>query len=152
MAVDVGSTTVAAHLCDLESGELVAAAGIMNPQIRFGEDLMSRVSYAMMNPGGAVLMTDAIRGALSELASKLAREAGIEPADILELSLVGNPIMHHLVLGIDPVELGGAPFALAVDQSLTIPRIVSSGSPCIPMRASTSCPASPATSARTPPA
>jgi uncharacterized 2Fe-2S/4Fe-4S cluster protein (DUF4445 family) len=120
MAVDVGSTTVAAHLCNLESGELVAAAGVMNPQIRFGEDLMSRVSYAMMNPGGALLMTDAIRGALSSLASDLARTAGITPADILELSLVGNPIMHHLVLGIDPTELGGAPFALAVDHSLTL--------------------------------
>lgn len=120
MAVDVGSTTVAAHLCDLETGELVAAAGIMNPQIRFGEDLMSRVSYAMMNPGGAKLMTDAIRGALTNLATELANEAGVELTDILELSLVGNPIMHHLVLGIDPVELGGAPFALAVDHSLTL--------------------------------
>ncbi len=121
MAVDVGSTTVAAHLCDLESGELVAAAGVMNPQIRFGEDLMSRVSYAMMNPGGALQMTDAIRAALSALAGELAHAAGIQPADILELSLVGNPIMHHLVLGIDPTELGGAPFALAIDQSLTLP-------------------------------
>jgi len=121
MAVDVGTTTVAAHLCNLESGELVAAAGIMNPQIRFGEDLMSRVSYAMMNPGGAAKMTGAIRGALSALAADLAKSAGIETADILELAVVGNPIMHHLVLGIDPVELGGAPFALAVDESLSIP-------------------------------
>jgi uncharacterized 2Fe-2S/4Fe-4S cluster protein (DUF4445 family) len=120
MAVDVGSTTVAAHLCNLESGELVAAAGVMNPQIRFGEDLMSRVSYAMMNPGGAVQMTDAIRTALSALAGELAHAAGILQEDILELSLVGNPIMHHLVLGIDPTELGGAPFALAIDQSLTL--------------------------------
>ncbi|MGH8249397.1 MAG: ASKHA domain-containing protein [Steroidobacteraceae bacterium] len=120
MAVDVGSTTVAAHLCDLESGELVAAAGVMNPQIRFGEDLMSRVSFAMMNPGGAWQMTVAIREALSALAAELARTAGIRPADILELSLVGNPIMHHLVLGIDPTELGGAPFALAIDHSLTL--------------------------------
>jgi uncharacterized 2Fe-2S/4Fe-4S cluster protein (DUF4445 family) len=121
MAVDVGSTTVAAHLCNLESGELAAATGIMNPQIRFGEDLMSRVSYAMMNPGGAAKMTEAIREALSALAADLAREAGIDLTDILELALVGNPIMHHLVLGIDPVELGGAPFALAVDQALTLP-------------------------------
>ncbi len=121
MAVDVGSTTVAAHLCNLGSGELVAAAGVMNPQIRFGEDLMSRVSYAMMNAGGALQMTDAIRGALSALAAELARAAGIDPEDILELALVGNPIMHHLVLGIDPTELGGAPFALAIDQSLTLP-------------------------------
>ena len=120
MAVDVGSTTVAAHLCNLETGELVAAAGVMNPQIRFGEDLMSRVSYAMMNPGGAELMTAAIRDSLSALADELAKTAGITPHDILELSLVGNPIMHHLVLGIDPVELGGAPFALAVDHSLTL--------------------------------
>jgi uncharacterized 2Fe-2S/4Fe-4S cluster protein (DUF4445 family) len=120
MAVDVGSTTVAAHLCNLGTGELVAAAGRMNPQIRFGEDLMSRVSFAMMNPGGALQMTAVIQGALSELAGELARAAGILPEDILELSLVGNPIMHHLVLGIDPTELGGAPFALAVDHSLTL--------------------------------
>jgi uncharacterized 2Fe-2S/4Fe-4S cluster protein (DUF4445 family) len=120
MAVDVGSTTVAAHLCNLETGELVAAAGRMNPQIRFGEDLMSRVSFAMMNPGGALQMTGVIRDALSELARELARDASIDPEDILELSLVGNPIMHHLVLGIDPTELGGAPFALAVDHSLTL--------------------------------
>jgi uncharacterized 2Fe-2S/4Fe-4S cluster protein (DUF4445 family) len=108
MAVDVGSTTVAAHLCNLESGELAAAAGVMNPQIRFGEDLMSRVSYAMMNPGGAAKMTEAIREALSALAAELAREAGIELTDILELALVGNPIMHHLVLGIDRSSSAGA--------------------------------------------
>ena len=57
LAVDIGSTTIAAHLCDLASGEVVASAGVMNPQIRFGEDLMSRVSYVMMNPGGDAEMT-----------------------------------------------------------------------------------------------
>jgi uncharacterized 2Fe-2S/4Fe-4S cluster protein (DUF4445 family) len=120
LAVDVGSTTIAAHLCDLTSGEVVASAGVMNPQIRFGEDLMSRVSYSMMNPGGAVLMTAAVREALCGLAVDVARQAGISHEDILEATLVGNPIMHHLLLGIDPVELGGAPFALATDQSLTL--------------------------------
>ncbi len=120
MAIDVGSTTIAAHLCDLLSGELVAAAGLMNPQIRFGEDLMSRVSYAMMNEGGAAQMTAAVHAALNELAREVARMADVDPEDILELSLVGNPIMHHLVLGIDPTELGGAPFALTIDQSLTL--------------------------------
>ena len=121
MAVDIGSTTIAAHLCDLLSGELVASAGLMNPQIRFGEDLMSRVSYAMMNPGGAEQMTAAVRGALGDLAADVARSAGITPQDILEVTLVGNPIMHHLALGIDPTELGGAPFALAIDQAVTLP-------------------------------
>ncbi len=120
LAVDIGSTTIAAHLCDLVSGDVVASAGVMNPQIRFGEDLMSRVSYSMMNPGGAVLMTIAVREALCGLAVDVARIAGISHEDILEATLVGNPIMHHLLLGIDPVELGGAPFALATDHSLTL--------------------------------
>ncbi|TLY59911.1 MAG: DUF4445 domain-containing protein [Gammaproteobacteria bacterium] len=118
LAVDVGSTTIAAHLCNLESGEVAASSGAMNPQIRFGEDLMSRVSYSMMHPGGAQQMTEAVRGAVNALAADVAREAKVEPSDILELTVVGNPIMHHLLLGIDPVELGGAPFALATDSAL----------------------------------
>src|SRR5487761_2553730 len=120
LAVDVGSTTIAAHLCDLQSGDVVASAGLMNPQIRFGEDLMSRVSYSMMNPGGAAQMTAAVREALSSLAADVARSAGLSHEDILEATIVGNPIMHHLLLGIDPVELGGAPFALATDMSTTM--------------------------------
>src|SRR5579863_3574663 len=120
LAVDVGSTTIAAHLCDLLSGEVVASAGVMNPQIRFGEDLMSRVSYSMMNPGGAAQMTVAVREALSALAADVARMADTSIENILEATVVGNPIMHHLLLGIDPVELGGAPFALASDHSLTL--------------------------------
>jgi len=120
VAVDVGSTTIAAHLCNLTNGEVVASAGLMNPQIRFGEDLMSRVSYSMMNPGGAEQMTVAVRGALSDLTAEVAKMAGIELGSILEMTIVGNPIMHHLVLGIDPVELGGAPFALALDGAVTL--------------------------------
>ncbi len=120
LAVDVGSTTIAGHLCDLASGEVVASSGMMNPQIRFGEDLMSRVSYVMMNPGGDVEMTRAVRGAVNELAATVAAEAGVTKADILEVTFVGNPIMHHLLLGIDPTELGGAPFALATDGPITI--------------------------------
>ena len=118
LAVDVGSTTIAAHLCNLETGEVAASSGTMNPQIRFGEDLMSRVSYSMMNPGGAQQMTEAVRAALNTLAAEVAHEAGVAATDILELTVVGNPIMHHLLLGIDPVELGGAPFALATDSAL----------------------------------
>lgn len=120
LAIDVGSTTIAAHLCHLASGEVVASAGVMNPQIRFGEDLMSRVSYVMMNPGGEKEMTAAVRAALNELALDVSRQAGIEPQEILEATFVGNPIMHHLLLGINPVELGGAPFALATDRAITL--------------------------------
>jgi uncharacterized 2Fe-2S/4Fe-4S cluster protein (DUF4445 family) len=120
MAVDVGSTTIAAHLCDLGSGDVVASSGIMNPQIRFGEDLMSRVSYVMMHPDAERELTGAVRGAINQLAQEVCTAAGIELRDVLELTFVGNPIMHHLLLGISPVELGGAPFTLATDESVTL--------------------------------
>ena len=118
VAVDVGSTTVAAHLCNLSSGEVVATSGVMNPQIRFGEDLMSRVSYVMMNPGGEVDMTNAVREAINGLVTDLVKQAECETTDLLEITFVANPIMHHLLLGINPIELGGAPFALATDMAV----------------------------------
>jgi uncharacterized 2Fe-2S/4Fe-4S cluster protein (DUF4445 family) len=117
LAIDVGSTTIAAHLTDLASGEVVAAVGAMNPQIRFGEDLMSRVSYVMMNPGGDKELTRVVREAMDALIGEAAREADVKRGEILEVTMVGNPIMHHLVLGLDPTELGGAPFALALDAA-----------------------------------
>ena len=120
IAFDVGSTTIAGHLCDLHSGDVLASAGAMNPQIRFGEDLMSRVSYVMMHPGSQKELTRVVRGALAKMTAELAKEAGIDRAAILEVTLVGNPIMHHLVLGLDPTELGGAPFALAADEALRL--------------------------------
>lgn len=120
LAIDLGSTTIAAHLTDLSDGRVIAAAGIMNPQIRFGEDLMSRVSYAMMNPGGDAEMTAAVRAAIDDLARSVAAEAGVDPALIMEAVVVCNPVMHHLFLGIDPVELGQAPFALAASSALAM--------------------------------
>ncbi|WP_371054411.1 ASKHA domain-containing protein [Rhodosalinus sp. K401] len=120
LAIDLGSTTIAAHLTDLDTGEVKASSGIMNPQIRFGEDLMSRVSYAMMNENGAAEMTRAVREAIDALAVEIAREAEIDPALIVETVFVCNPVMHHLLLGIDPVELGQAPFALATSDSIAM--------------------------------
>jgi uncharacterized 2Fe-2S/4Fe-4S cluster protein (DUF4445 family) len=121
VAVDIGSTTIACHLVDLMSGRTIASVGTSNPQIRFGEDLMSRVSYVMMNPDGREAMTRAVRGAVESLIDRAAMEAGIARADIIEAVFVGNPIMHHLFLGIDPTELGQAPFALAVSGAIRLP-------------------------------
>ncbi len=115
VALDVGSTTIAAYLCDLSSGAVLASVGAMNPQIRFGEDLMSRVSYAMMHPDGAAEMTRVVRQAVDALIGEAASEAGVSREEIVEVTLVGNPIMHHLALGLDPTELGSAPFGLAID-------------------------------------
>ena len=111
---------MAGHLCDLHTGDVVASAGEMNPQIRFGEDLMSRVSYVMLNAGSEKELTRAVRGCLAKLTAELCRDAGVERTDVLEVTLVGNPVMHHLLLGIDPTELGGAPFALAFDAALRL--------------------------------
>jgi len=121
IAFDIGSTTVAGHLCDLLTGDVLASAGEMNPQIRFGEDLMSRVSYVMLNAGSERELTRAVRGCLAKLTAELARAVEIDRREILEVTLVGNPIMHHLLLGIDPTPLGAAPFSLAVDEAVRIP-------------------------------
>ncbi|WP_417411474.1 ASKHA domain-containing protein [Hoeflea sp.] len=120
IACDIGSTTIAMHLSSLLSGRTLASSGTSNPQIRFGEDLMSRVSYVMMNPEGREGMTVAVREAINGLIDKVCKEGGIERSDILDAVFVGNPIMHHLFLGIDPTELGGAPFALAVSGAVNV--------------------------------
>lgn len=121
LAVDLGSTTIAAHLCNLEDGSVLASSGIMNPQIRFGEDLMSRVSYSMMNDGGDREMTASVRDALNTLFSEIATEAGVGTEQVVETVFVCNPVMHHLLIGVDPVELGQAPFALATSNSMSLP-------------------------------
>ncbi|MEM6277491.1 MAG: ASKHA domain-containing protein [Pseudomonadota bacterium] len=120
VAVDLGSTTIAAHLCDLATGDILASSGLMNPQIRFGEDLMSRVSYAMMNERGDQEMCQAVREGMDALLTQLATEAGIDKKLIVDLVFVCNPVMHHLLLGIDPFELGQAPFALATSDALRL--------------------------------
>ena len=122
---------------------MLASAGEMNPQIRFGEDLMSRVSYVMMNPGSEKELTRAVRGCLAKLTAELAKDAGVSRDDILEITLVGNPIMHHLLLGLDPTELGGAPFALTIDEAVRRPAARPRPARRIPARAPTCCRASP---------
>ena len=117
-AVDLGSTTIAAHLCDLSDGSVKLSSGLMNPQIRFGEDLMSRVSYGMLNPGGSQDMTRAVRQGLDTLFTEMAGQADVPVRHVVEAVFVCNPVMHHLLLGIDPVELGQAPFALATSGSV----------------------------------
>ncbi|MCB9159822.1 MAG: DUF4445 domain-containing protein [Caldilineaceae bacterium] len=120
IAVDVGTTTVAGNLCHLRTGEILASASRMNPQVPFGEDLMSRVSYAMMNADGTERMHGAIIAGLNELVDEMCAQAGIAPADVIEMVLVGNTTMHHLLLGVNPRELGGAPFSLVVHSAVDV--------------------------------
>ncbi len=120
LAVDIGSTTIAGFLCDLRTGEILATESMMNPQVTFGEDLMSRVSFAMMHNDGLDKMQSAIIDALNRLAASTAREAGIRQRQIQEAVFVGNTTMTHILLGINPIELGGAPFALANRDSMDL--------------------------------
>lgn len=120
LAVDIGSTTIAGHLCDLRTGEVLATESIMNPQVTYGEDLMSRISYAIENKDGVDKMHNAVIEALNKLTARASKAAGLRPRDIHDAVFVGNTTMVHLLLGIHPQELGGAPFALANRDGMDI--------------------------------
>ncbi len=120
LAVDVGTTTIAGHLAHLRTGDILTTIAMMNPQVTFGEDIMSRVSYAMRHADGREKMHRAILDALNQLVRDATSDAGISPDDIVDVVLVGNTVMHHLFLGLDPVPLGGAPFTLAVQDAVRL--------------------------------
>lgn len=120
LAIDVGSTTVVVHLCDLRTGKVLATKSAMNPQVRYGEDLMSRISYSDAEPQGLARMNRAIIQTLNELAAKAAAEVDLSSLDISDIVIVGNTVMHHILLGINPTQLGVAPFALATYSHLDL--------------------------------
>lgn len=120
VAVDVGSTTIAAYLCDLRTGAVLATETLSNPQIVRGEDLMSRVAYAMSDGQGTARLHEALIDGLNYLVEAACARSGILPSEVVELVAVGNTVMHHLLLGMDPSELGGAPFALATHDPVEV--------------------------------
>lgn len=120
VAVDVGTTTVAMHLCELGSGQVVASESCMNPQISYGEDLMARVSYIMEHGDGLATLQAALMAALNRLLVQAAAAVDLAPDDIVDAVVVGNTVMHHILLGLDPQDLGGAPFAPAIKEAVTV--------------------------------
>ncbi|HSA99774.1 MAG TPA: 2Fe-2S iron-sulfur cluster-binding protein, partial [Anaerolineales bacterium] len=151
-AVDIGSTTVALYLCNLRTGELLAAESEMNPQIVYGEDVMSRIQYTIGQKDGLEKLHKAILATLNKLLKLAVKSANmslrapaqqpsdpqeasheqetasgtntprndIKVEDILEVVLVGNTTMHHLVLNLPPKHLGLAPFVPAIHSSMDI--------------------------------
>jgi len=120
LAVNLGSTKIAGYLIDLDTGETLASRAIMNPQISKGEDIITRINFAIQSPGGRTLMADMVREGLMELAGSLCAEAGAETGDILDAVIVGNTAMHHLMLGLPVRQLAIAPFVPAVSGDLNI--------------------------------
>lgn len=142
-AVDIGSTTVALYLCNLRTGEMLAAESEMNPQIVYGEDVMSRIQYTIEHKDGLEKLHKAVIGTLNKLlkqavktankdlhdtdgldtgeeSARPTRPAGITLDDILEMVLVGNSTMHHLLLNLHPKDLGLAPFVPAIHKSVDV--------------------------------
>ncbi len=121
LAVDIGTTKLAAYLVDLAGGETLASAGAMNPQIAFGEDVMARISHAISHADGAEQLRGAIVDALNGLARDLCAQVGRDTLDIADAVLVGNTAMHHLCLGLPVAQLGLAPYVPAESASLDLP-------------------------------
>ncbi|HUJ18176.1 MAG TPA: ASKHA domain-containing protein [Nitrospirota bacterium] len=121
LAVDIGTTTVAGYLTDLNTGNVLVTESMMNPQVRYGEDVMSRITYCMMNEqtGLKELQATIIEG-LNTIVKQAAHKAGISHLDISEMTLVGNTAMHHILLGINPEYMGVAPFTPALHHSVDL--------------------------------
>src|ERR1041385_2991487 len=119
-AVDIGSTTVALYLCNLRTGEMLAAESEMNPQIVYGEDVMSRIQYTIEHKDGLQKLHKAVISTLNKLLQQAAKAAQIKTEEILEMVLVGNSTMHHLLLNLPPKDLGLAPFVPAIHSSVDI--------------------------------
>jgi uncharacterized 2Fe-2S/4Fe-4S cluster protein (DUF4445 family) len=125
LAVDVGTTKLAAYLCDLETGAILAKSGAMNPQTAFGEDVISRISYSNNIPNGQQVLQTRLIETLNSIIEELCTVAqksnpSIDPGKIVEAVVVGNTVMHHLFAGLPVQQLGVAPYVPAVSEPLEL--------------------------------
>jgi uncharacterized 2Fe-2S/4Fe-4S cluster protein (DUF4445 family) len=120
LAVDIGTTTVAVYLCDLASGEVVTTASMINPQVAYGEDVMSRITHSMTHEDGLGKMNQAIIKGLNQLAGRAASEAHIKRHTIADMTVVGNTCMHHIFLNLDPQYIGKSPFSPGIHHSIDV--------------------------------
>jgi len=120
LAVDLGSTKIAAYLVDLGDGKTLAVRGAMNPQISYGEDIVSRITSAIKNPAYGVKMSDLVMAVINQLTFEMCQEANVDSNEVIEAVIVGNTAMHHLLLGLAVKQLALPPFVPAVSQPLDI--------------------------------
>ena len=120
LAIDIGTTTVAGYLCNLSTGEVPAVHSLMNPQVTYGEDVMSRVTYIMTHEGGLSELHREIIDAINEIVASVCSKASIEAEEILELCIVGNTVMHHIFLNVSPEAIGMSPFVPAIQAAVDV--------------------------------
>ena len=120
LAVDIGTTTVVGYLTDLRTGKVLAVDSMMNPQVTYGEDVMSRITYAMQNPEGLEQLNRKIIDGINEILKNVCDQAGIKPEEVSEVTIVGNTAMHHIFLKIEPKYLSLAPYVPALHKSYDV--------------------------------
>jgi uncharacterized 2Fe-2S/4Fe-4S cluster protein (DUF4445 family) len=120
LAVDLGTSKLSGYLVDLDSGQTLAKKGITNPQVNYGADIISRINYAINTKAGGVQLQKLIVKALNQLAADMCKEAGISRADIVDMVVVGNTAMHHLLLGLPVRQLALSPYVPAIRQGLDV--------------------------------
>ena len=120
LALDIGTTTIAAYVGDLRDGQLIATGSATNPQVLFGSDIMSRITYSSRHPDGARRMQAVLIASINALVRHMAESRGFEPCEIVDTTVVGNTVMHHIFLGIPPDRLGLWPFTPTIRQSLDV--------------------------------
>ncbi|MFA9405829.1 MAG: ASKHA domain-containing protein [Anaerolineales bacterium] len=121
LAVDIGTTKVATYLLDLESGDVLAVRGTMNPQISYGEDVISRINYSNENEGGRETLQGKVVAALNGMIAEMCGEADVSMEQIVEAVIVGNTAMHHLLVGLPVRQLAMSPYVPAVSEPLDLP-------------------------------
>jgi uncharacterized 2Fe-2S/4Fe-4S cluster protein (DUF4445 family) len=120
MAFDIGTTTVVGYLMDLETGEQLAVSSMLNPQTRYGDDVVSRIDFSAREPDGLATLQNEIIGAINSIIASNAASAGVASEDVLALAVVGNTTMQHLLLGVSPAALAQAPYVPAMTLGLAV--------------------------------
>ena len=120
LAVDIGTTKIAAYLVNLDTGDTLAKAGAMNPQVAYGEDVVSRIAFVNEDPANKAIMQSALVDTLNEIIADLCAEAGLQSAQVVDAVMVGNTAIHHLFLGLPVMQLGMSPFIPAVSEAVQV--------------------------------
>jgi uncharacterized 2Fe-2S/4Fe-4S cluster protein (DUF4445 family) len=120
IALDIGTTTVVGYLVDLNTGKLLEASSILNPQVKYGEDVMTRITFAIQDPDGLKKLNESIIWGVNGIVRDVCSKAHVKSEEISELTVVGNTAMHHLFLGLCPKYLGLSPFTPVIQNPVDI--------------------------------
>ncbi|MAT41159.1 MAG: hypothetical protein CL609_02380 [Anaerolineaceae bacterium] len=123
LALDIGSTKIAAYWVNLTSGAIIKQTGFMNPQISFGEDVVNRITYANQGEKQLQKLHEVLINTITQHISETCAEFDLQPQQIVDMVVVGNTIIHHLFCGLPVRSMGEAPYVPVVKQALDFPAV-----------------------------